>query len=99
MLPSVVLEIIFSLLPIADLFNASRTCKHFNRIISRSSFLRHKKRYFKFRFNASDDIEKELKEELAFHSDQVCMTYNVSNKMSKLISETSAEKIAICKII
>ena len=74
MLPTEVLEMIFSLLPIADLFNVSRTCKHFNQIISRPSFLRHKKRYFKYRFNASDDVEKELINELTADCVLVCMT-------------------------
>ena len=66
MLPPEILEMIFSLLPITDLFNVCRVCKNFNEIISRPTFLRYKKRYYMFRFKADcdEDVAKELKNEV-----------------------------------
>ena len=64
MLPPEILEMIFSLLPITDLFNAARCCKIFHQIVSRPTFLYHKKRYFRYRLDGSDEIRKELESEL-----------------------------------
>ena len=64
MLPPEILEMIFSLLPITDLLNTARCCKKFNQIVSRPTFLYHKKRYFRYRISDSDEIRKELESEL-----------------------------------
>ncbi len=76
MLPPEILEMIFALLPIADLFNVCRVCKNFNEIISRPTFLRYKKRYYKFRLKAdcNEDVATELNNEVKAELDPYSLT-------------------------
>jgi hypothetical protein len=62
-LPTEVLENIFATLPIADVLTAARVCRRFRDVVGRASYLRYKKRYFKYRYREGSDVDQEWSKE------------------------------------